>query len=134
MNEAEKKPDMDTTRKEAKTLGIKPSRFGSLSSKSKDPATDRQKWQDRADQRLANRVKKAKKKSLSPAQARKKLLEARLANPNSQVTKEQRSQARFELDLIRQKKWLEPVLVNGQLTSRAKMPRGKTALEKFYGE
>lgn len=93
---------------EAKALGIKKTRTSVAGARVKDKAVEQAKHDKKAMSRLRKDVAKAKAPPLSPEEARKKLLLARLNNPNNQYTREQIRQFKAELHAIKTDQWFPP--------------------------
>ena len=114
---AEKKEKLN---KEAAELGISRSKVRTQGAKVKDEQAETARHEELADNRLENRVKKAKAKPKTQQQVRKEFLLAKLSH-RQDFPKAQIAQARFELDRMDRRKW-KP----GQ-----RMPRKKSVYDEI---
>lgn len=97
--------DDDKLDREAASLGVKISKVTIGGGKGvKNPEAELKRHEGLIRQRTENRIKKKKAKPVSPMQARKVLLTARLAS-TSIYTREQVRQMKFELRAIKNKSW-----------------------------
>lgn len=116
---------------EAKTLGVKKTRFSVAGSRVKDKVAEHARCTKKVMSRLRKDVAKAKAKPLSPKEARKKLLLARLNNPNHQYTKEQIRQFKAELHAIKTDQWFEPYDGDDGKKVAWKVPSRPSNYDKF---
>lgn len=116
---------------EAKMLGVPITRSSVAGARVKDKAAAQALHDQKAMSRLRKDVAKAKAKPLSPKEARKKLLLARLNNTQHQYTREQIRQFRAELHAIKTDQWFEPYLGGDGKMVAWKVPKKMTNYEKF---
>jgi len=116
---------------EAKRLGVKKTRSSVAGARVKDKAAAQKKHDAKAMSRLRKDVAKAKAKPLSPEEARKKLLLARLKNPNHQYTREQIRQFKAELHAIKTGQWFEPYDGDDGKKVAWKVPAQPSNYDKF---
>lgn len=91
-----------------------------------------QKRAEREKNRTANRLAKQQAEAkMTPKQKRKRLLLARLANPNNQYTKEQLLHYRAELKAMKLGQWFEPYIDSEGRRRCWKLPAKQTAIERF---
>lgn len=116
---------------EAKTLGVKKTKFSVAGSRVKDKAAEAARCEKKVMSRLRKDVAKAKAKPLTPIEARKKLLLARLNNPNNQYTREQIRQFKAELHAIETGQWFKPYPGDDGKMVAWKVPKTPTNYDKF---
>ena len=117
--------------REAASLGITASKVHVGAGKGiKDPIAEAARHAGLIKKRVENRIKKAKKADLSPKQARKKLLTARLKTDRI-YTPEQVRQFKFELRAIENDTWFEPKRRLDGKVNCVKAPKGQSNFEKI---
>lgn len=117
---------------EAKTLGIKKTRSSVAGSRVKDKVAEAAKHEKKAISRLKRgiAVKKAEAK-MTVVEKRKRLLLARLNNPNNQYTREQIRQFKAELHAIETDQWFPPRTEPDGTIVAWKVPEMPTNYDKF---
>lgn len=117
---------------EAKLLGIEKTRTSVAGSRVKDKAAEAAKHEKKAVSRLSKAIaiKKAEAK-MTPVEKRKRLLLARLNNPNNQYTREQLRQFKAELHAIKTGQWFEPYDGDDGKKVAWKVPSQPSNYDKF---
>lgn len=110
---------------EAETLGIKPPKVSGAKMKSESARR-----KDTINHLKLMIATKKEMMGLKPAQARDRLLKARLSNPSHQYPREQVQQFRLERLAIKEGKWQPPKIVDGRVIPW-RVPKKKTEYERI---